>query len=60
VEGKYLGEEGEFDGVADVGFNVVGAECEGAIANSDRNGSSLCECCRGSSVDGGREMHAET
>jgi hypothetical protein len=56
----YLGEEGEFDGVADIGFDVVGAECEGAIADRHGDSGSLCDCCRGSSEDGGREMHAET
>lgn len=33
--GVVFGKEGEFDGVADVGFDVVRAECERAIADSN-------------------------
>lgn len=49
-EGMYLGEERELDRVADVGFDIVGHECEGttvADLHGD-GGGSLCERSRGS------------
>lgn len=48
--GAYFGEERELDRVADVGFDVVGHECEGttlADLHGDGDGS-LCESSRGS------------
>lgn len=53
MERVYLGEEGEFDGVADVGFDVVGHECEGAIADFNGDGSSCCDSRRSSGNESG-------